>query len=277
LLIQRKEKFRNSMVHLILISGSIIMVLPFIWMISTSLKNLQEAIVFPPIWIPSKIVWSNYTEAFFEHGIGRAFFNSIVVSIIVVFGRLFTAACGAYAFARLRFPGRDYVFLIYLATMMIPIHVTIVPMFIMMKNFGWVNTYNGLIIPQLFTPFGTFLLRQFFKTIPKELEEAVLVDGGGRFRIFWSVILPLSKPALTTLAIFEFTFTWNNLLWPLIIISKKELFTLPISLALFVGEYVTIVHLQMAAAVIATIPLIILFIFAQKSFIRGVALSGLKE
>jgi len=267
-------------------AGVVVTVLPFLWMLSTSLKEAGQTMTFPPKWIPEPVVWRNYIKilGFSDPSstgssmpyFGRFFINSLIVSLSVVAGKLVVCSLGAYAFARLTFPGRDLLFLVYLATMMIPFQVTVIPLYVLMKTLGWHNTYLALITPGIFSAFGTFLLRQFFLTIPSSLQDAAIVDGCSHFRIYLHVILPLSKPALATLGVFAFMTTWNAFLWPLIVINDIEMFTLPLGLAAFQGLYVTHWNLMMAAALISTIPILLAFIFAQRFFVRGIALTGIK-
>ena len=252
-----------------------LMVLPLIWMLATSLMTLTEATTFPPRWIPRVPQWGNYQEAL-ESGMARAFFNTVYVCVFITLGQLFTASCGAYAFSRLRFRGRDQLFLLYIATMMIPRFVTLIPTYMLIKWFGWINTYMGLIFPGLFTPFGTFLLRQAFMTVPVEYEESMILDGASHYRIFYSLVLPLSKAGLAVLAVFAFAMPWNNLLWPLIVISKRELFTTPLAIAMFRGEWLTYVNTEMAAAAIAIVPVVIFFTRAQQRMVNSMAFSGVK-
>lgn len=254
----------------------IAMLMPFIWMVSTSLKEPADVFTYPPQWIPDPVVFKNYPDAWNAVPFGRFFINSILVSVSVTFGQLFTASFAAYAFARLNFPGRDKLFLAYLATMMIPGQVTMIPVFILIKKLGWIDTYQALILPGMFTAYGTFMLRQFFLTIPKELEEAAIVDGCSHFGIYWRIILPLSKPALATLGTFIFLGSWNDFMWPLIVTSSMEMKTLPIGLASFQGLYTTDWTLLMAASMIVLAPVLIVYIFNQRFFVKGIVLTGIK-
>lgn len=222
------------------------------------------------------LVWSNYKRALSAFPFVRNFFNSLFVATTVTLGVLLTSSLAAYAFARIDFPLRDQLFLGYLGTLMIPGAVTMIPVFILIKKIGWVNTYQALILPAMFTAYGTFLLRQFFLTIPKDLEDAAIIDGCSRFRIYWSIILPLSKPALATLATFTFLGSWNDFMWPLIVLNSKEMMTLPVALASFQGLYTTEWTLLMAAASMVLIPVIVVYVFNQRFFVRGIVLTGLK-
>jgi len=206
----------------------------------------------------------------------RFLINSAIVSILTTVGQLATCSMGAFAFARLRFPGREKLFLIYLGTMMIPFQVTMIPIFILVKNLQWLDTYQGVVVPGLFSAYGTFLLRQFFMSIPSELEDAAKIDGCGHWRIFWNIILPLSKPAMATLGIFVFMWSWNNFMWPLLVIRSLEMNTLPLGLSYFLGQYTIYWNLLMAGTMIALGPVLIVFLLAQRYFVEGITLTGLK-
>lgn len=262
--------------HIILFIGGLTMIIPFLWMLSTSLKNDQQAYIFPPIWIPDPVVFGNYKTVWEALPFDRFLINSLIVSVLVTLGQLATCSLGAFAFARMRFPGRDKLFVLYLGTMMIPFQVTMIPVFILVKYLKWLDTYQGLIIPSLFSAYGTFLLRQFFMSIPSELEDAAKIDGCSYLRIFWNVIMPLSKPALATLGIFVFMWSWNNFLWPLLITNTLEMKTLPLGLSYFLGQYTIYWNLLMAGTTIALVPVLIVFFFAQRYFVEGITLTGLK-
>ncbi|MBV7335450.1 carbohydrate ABC transporter permease [Chloroflexi bacterium TSY] len=261
-LLPRRLPWRAIMAHLLLAIGAITMIVPFLWMLSTSLKNDQQAYIFPPIWIPSPIMWSNYITTWQALPFDLFFLNSTIVSVFVTFGQLATCSLGAFAFARLHFPARDKLFILYLATMMIPFQVTMIPVFILVRELKWIDSYQGLIIPLIFSAYGTFLLRQFFMSIPQELEDASKIDGCGYFRIYWNIMLPLSKPALATLGIFVFMWSWNNFLWPLLITNTLEMKTLPLGLAFFLGQYTIYWNLLMVGATITLLPVLIVFFFA---------------
>jgi len=267
---------KHAILHGALILGGITMIGPFLWMLSTSLKTDQQAYLFPPEWIPRPIMWSNYTVIWEALPFDRFFLNSIIVALCVTLGQLITCSLGAFAFARLRFPGREKVFLLYLATLMVPFQVTMIPIFILIRQLRWLDTYQGLIVPAVFSPYGTFLLRQFFLTIPRELEDAAKIDGCGYFRIYWQIILPLSKPALATLGIFVFMHSWNNFLWPLLIVNSLSMKTLPLGISYLLGQYTVYWNLLMAGSTIALLPILVVFFFAQRYFIEGITLTGLK-
>lgn len=263
--------------HVFLVLGALAMLLPFLWMISASLQSFAEVEAFPPTWVPAVPQWSNYITATVDYSIGRALVNSTVVTLVSVVGQLAICSLSAYAFSRLRFPGRDIVFLLYLATMMIPHYVTIIPLYTMVHAADLIDTYTALIVPGLFSPFGTFLLRQFFNQIPISLDEATLIDGGNHWHIYLHVILPLARSGLGALGIFSFLGIWNTLFWPVLVINSKELFTLPLALAMAQGQFMNLIHIQMAGAVIACLPVILVFLILQKQFISSIALSGMKQ
>jgi multiple sugar transport system permease protein len=252
------------------------MLIPFIWMISTSLMSELEVYQFPPKFLPTSWRWSNFIEAMTLQPFGRFFLNSAIVAAASVIGQLIFCSMAAYAFARLPFRGREKLFALYLSTMMIPAIVTIIPAFLIINAFGWMNTYWALFTPTLSSVWGIFLLRQFFQTIPKDLEDAARVDGASEFTIFWKIVMPLSKPALATLAIFAFMGSWKDFLWPLIVTNRNDMRTVEVGIANFSSLYTTDWPHQMAAAVIVMLPIIVVFIFAQKYFVRGITLTGLK-
>lgn len=261
--------------HVLLIAAAIVTLTPFIWMISTALKPSSEVFANPPNLIGSSIEWGNFAAAWTYLPFGRFMLNGLIVSGIGTLIVVATSALAAYAFSRLRWRGRDNIFLIYLATLMIPQEVLVVPMFIIMRQLGWVNSYQALIIPWAFTAFGTFLLRQFFLTLPKELEEAARVDGASRWTTFWRILLPLTVPALGTLAVFTFIGYWNSFLWPLLVVSDVELATVPLGLNMFMGQTGNQWNLLMAASAISILPSAILVIGLQRYLVSGIALSGM--
>ena len=252
------------------------MLIPFLWMLSTSLKTDLEVYSFPPTVIPKEVKWSNYPEALTLQPFGRFFFNTAVVALFSVAGQLLFCSMAAYAFARLRFRWRDKIFALYLATMMVPAIVTLIPAYLLITAFGWMNTYYALIAPTLSSVWGIFLLRQFFQTIPKDLEDAARIDGAGDFTIYRKVILPLSKPALATLAIFGFMNSWKDFLWPLVVTNHNDMRTVEVGIAQFSSIYTTDWPHQMAAVVVVMLPMLIVFLIAQRYFVRGITLTGLK-
>jgi len=273
----RKEQiYMRTFVHIILAFGAITMIAPFIWMVSTSLKSLNEVFVFPPTLFGESLRWNNYLQISDRFPFSIFFLNSLKIAVLVTAGQLFTCSLGGYSFARLRFPGRDIIFLLYLATLMIPYFVIVIPIFIMMRSFGWIDTHYALIVPGLFSAFGTFLMKQFFLTIPRELEDAAKIDGCTPFGIYRRIFLPLSKPALAALGIFTFMWSWNDFLAPLIFLNTITKRTIPLGLAVMQGLYSTDWPSLMAASVLSVMPIIIVFLCAQEFFVKGITLSGLK-
>jgi multiple sugar transport system permease protein len=267
---------KNILTYTLLLLLAASMLIPFLWMISTSLMDELEVYQFPPQILPSEFRWSNFAEAMTLQPFWRFFLNTMIVAAASVAGQLLFCSMAAYAFARMRFRWRDRIFGLYLATMMIPAIVTIIPAFLIMNIFGWMNTYWALFTPTLSSVWGIFLLRQFFHTIPKDLEDAARVDGASDFIIFWRVILPLSKPALATLAIFAFMGSWKDFLWPLLVTNRVDMRTVEVGIANFNTMYTTDWPHQMAAAVVVMLPIVIVFLLAQKHFVRGITLSGMK-
>jgi multiple sugar transport system permease protein len=266
----------RGLLYILLILGGLIMIVPFAWMISTSLKSGQYVLSMPPQLIPNPATFDSYRRIFELYPIGRMLFNSLLVAGLTTVGQLITCSMAAYAFARLRFRGKNIIFLVYLATLMVPFQVTITPLFILMRIFGWINTYQGLILPGVFSAFGTFMLRQAFMTIPTEYEEAAYIDGASPLTIFLKIILPLSRPALATLSVFAFMGSWNSFMWPLFIVREETLMTLPVGLATLQGRWLTEWNLVMAGAVITVLPMLLLYLFAQKYLVQGYVMSGLK-
>ncbi len=276
---QKQTKILTDLVLYVVLSVvGIIFILPFAWMVANSFKDIRGIYTYPPTFIPE--VWQpeNYVEAWTMTYFDLGFLNSAIVAAAVVLGQLFTASLAGYAFARLRFPGRDKIFLLYISLMMLPFIVLMIPLYVQMRAFGWVSTLQAVIVPFLFTPWGTFMMRQFMVTIPRELEDAARIDGCGFFRTYWLIILPLTKPALATLAIFTFVNTWNMFLWPLIILGKPKVKTLPLILASLQNQsgMRTPWHLIMAAATFVVIPVLMAFVLGQKYYVRGIVTSGIK-
>ena len=265
------------LLHLLLILGAVIMVVPFLWMLVTSLETTAQAFSIPPSFIPNPFVWSNYPQSFNALPFDLAYMNSAIVSISVTIFQLITCAMAAYSFARIEFPGRTIIFFAFLATMMIPFQLTIIPIFLTMKQLNLLDTLLSLILPPaLFSAFGVFLLRQFIMGLPMELEEAAIMDGANRWRIFWQIILPLLRAPLAALGIFCFIGQWNDFFRPLIMLNTPSNFTVPLMLSQFRGQYATEWTLVMAGSVIAVLPLLIVYILAQRHIIRGIAMTGLK-
>jgi len=275
-----RKKIIRFLTYFFLTAGAISMFLPFLWMFATSLKTLDAIFMQPRDWlhmfVPTMFIWENYAKVFDVVPFARFYVNSIMVGVVVTAGQVFTSSLAAYSFSRLTFPGRDKLFFAYLATMMIPQSVTLIPVFVLMNLFHWINSYKALIIPAMFSAYGTFLLRQFFMTLPKDLEDAAKIDGCGFFRTFVTIILPLSKPALATLTIFTFMANWGSFMWPLLVTNSMEMRTLPIGLESFQTQYSTDWHLLMAASVMAMLPIVIIFLFTQRYFVESIKLTGVK-
>jgi multiple sugar transport system permease protein len=265
----------RGLLHLALIAVGVLMLAPLAWMLSTSLKEPADIFTYPPQWIPQPVVWQNYLKTVSVMPFGRFYLNSVVQAAAVTALQLLTSSLAAFAFARLRFRGRDTLFLLYLATMMIPFPVTMIPNFVIIRILGWIDTFKALIFPPAFSAFSTFLLRQYFLSLPIELDDAARVDGASSFRIWWQIIMPLSGPAVATLGIFTFLGQWNNFLWPLIVTNSEHMQTLPVGLAAFQGQYRVEWNLLMAGSVISLVPILIIYIIGQKWFVQGITLTGM--
>ena len=270
------QAMTRLIIHIILLGGATTMIVPFVWMLSSSLKRNLEVFYIPPTLIPSVPQWHNYVEIFKVVPYGRWFLNSAFIAIVQTVLYLFVASLAGFTFARMYFPGRELIFTLYLATLMVPGEVTLIPKFILMKELHLIDTFAAVILPGVFNAYGVFLLRQFFMTLPDSLEEAAILDGASYFRIYWNIILPLAGPGLATLSLFSFMGAWNDFLWPLIVINAESMKPLSVGLASFHGLYETNWPYLMAASTVALIPIIIVFVIAQKYFVRGIALTGLK-
>jgi ABC-type glycerol-3-phosphate transport system permease component len=263
--------------HVAVVGIAVLFFLPFVWMLGTAVKPDNEIFVFPPRWLPTVWQVGNFVAAWGKAPFGRFFFNSVVVTASIVVIQLTTAALAAYAFARLRFPGKAPLFLAYLSIMMIPSQVTLIPNFITLKQLGLLNTYWALILPFAATGFGTFLIRQQFLSIPQELFDAAHIDGAGHLRILREVCLPLSRPAFATFGLLTAMWHWNDFFWPLIVTSSVEMRTLPLGLVVFThSEQGTSWNLLMAAGIFTALPIVALFLVAQRYFVQGIARAGLK-
>lgn len=274
-----KLQLRHVLANVLLALASATMVGPLVWMFITSLKKQTDVLTPRPEWIPDPLVWTNYVELFSrseEFPVLRWLWNSVFVSTSVTALVLLVTSMAAFAFARMRFKGREALFMAVISTMIIPGQVLLIPAFLVVQELGWFNTYFGLIVPGLASAFGVFLLRQFFLSIPVELEEAAIVDGASAFTIYRMVILPIGKPALATLAIFTFMGSWNDFVWPLIVTNDISMRTLPVGLTIFQGRYTLDYGLTMAAAVICSIPVIVAFLLFQRQITEGIALTGIK-
>lgn len=252
------------------------MLTPFVWMLLSSFKEEDDVFTYDMSWLPTKISFTGYGRALAKQPLLLYGFNTLAVSVIVTGAQLLTSVLAGYAFARLEFPGRDLIFIIYLSTMMIPHQATIIPTFILIRKLGLIDTYGGLTLPFLAGAFGAFLMRQFFLSIPKSLEEAAIIDGCSRFRILAKIVIPLSKPALSTLGLFCFMNAWNDFMWPLIATNTVKMRTLQVGLALMKTDVYPDWPMMMAATVLSTLPIVLAFVMAQKQFIKSLAFTGLK-
>jgi multiple sugar transport system permease protein len=276
--------------HVVLALGAAVMLLPFVWMLSTSLKPPDQLFTVPPTWVPRTLVWDNYLKAMGAGNFGRYALNSLLLAFANMITNVGLSALAGYAFARLRFPGRGVLFVLVLATLMVPYQVTIIPQFVIIRHIplfggndilgqggiGWINSYWGLVMPGAVGAFGIFMLRQFFETLPSDLEDAARIDGAGELRIFWQIMLPLAMPAVATLAVFSFQAGWNAFLWPLLITTTDDMRTIQLGLTVFVQQYSTQWDQLMAATVVATLPIIAVFVLGQRLLVRGIAFTGLK-
>ncbi|MGN7942066.1 carbohydrate ABC transporter permease [Virgibacillus sp. 6R] len=275
--VKRGRIASKVLLHFLLVISAFIMIFPFIWTILSSLKDMSQIFVIPPKWIPDPFVWSNFPNSLQAMPFDLAYLNSFYITAIIVAFTLLTASMAAYAFAKINFKGANVLFILFLATMMIPKQVTMIPLYLVMDNLGWLNTHLTLIVPgALFNAFAVFLLRQFVMGIPKELEEAAIMDGAGFVRIYWNIILPLIRPALAAIGIFTFMQSWNNFIDPLIYLNTPENFTVPLLLNSFKGLYTADWSLMMAGTVISVIPVLVVYIVAQRHIIEGISITGMK-
>ena len=270
------KKKKNYLIHILIIFVIILTITPFMWMILTSLKTFEESIQIPPDILPKAFQWHNYSTVFKQFPFLAFYFNTFMSVIGVVVGQVVVSSMAAYAFAKIEFPGRDILFILMLALLMIPSQVFIIPQFEIMVKLNLTDTVIALILPGIFNVFGTFLLKQFFMSVPKELSEAALIDGCNHFQIYYKIMLPLVKPALIALVILTSMWTWQSLLWPLIVNSSLDKQTLSAGLALLIGQHSTVYPLVMAAGVLSIWPMIIIFFVFQKKFIEGISISGSK-
>ncbi len=273
-----RRRFALTLTYLLCLIFSIAMLLPLVWLVRSSLMSLDQIFLFPPEWIPKPWLWSNYPDALTTAPFGRYFFNTIVIVGLVVSGTVISATISAFGFARLRWPGRDIVFGAMMSTLMLPYAVTLIPTFIIWSKLGFTNTIVPLTLPAWFGGgmFNIFLLRQFFRGIPRDLDEAAMLDGANPLRILWDIIIPLSRPALITVGVFSFLGTWNDFLNPLIYLNDESKFTLALGLTQFKGLYNSEWGLLMAASTVVLLPVLVLFFFAQRYFVQGIAVTGLK-
>lgn len=262
--------------HLGLVLASVSALTPFVWMLSTSLKDPIETLTVTPTLIPKAWRWQNYADVFQQVPFARFYLNTFVITLCRVAGQVFFASLAAFAFARLRFPGRNILFFFILAVMMVPGQVTLVPNYLLMKYLGWLDSYQGLIVPSLFSAFGTFLLRQFYLTLPQDILDAAALEGANPLQIFWFVALPLSRSVLVAFGVLATLWSWNDFLWPLIITNSANMQMLSVGIAYFQGQYSSNIPVMMAAASLTTLPLLFVFVLAQHHLIEGMTTSGMK-
>jgi multiple sugar transport system permease protein len=266
---------KNLGVHTILIASALAMVAPFVWQVITSLKSLSSATSVPPSLLPEGR-WDNYSKVFDVLPFGHQFLNTVLMAGLRTIGQVLFCSMAAYAFARLRFPGRNVLFGILLSVLMVPPQLFIIPQYQIMSSLGWLNSLQALVVPGLFSAFGVFLLRQFFLGLPKELEEAAAIDGAGPVRIYWSIVLPLARPGLVALSLLVLLWSWNDLFWPLVVNTDPSKMTLSAGLASLQGQFQTDYPVLMAGSLLASLPIIAIFTLLQRQFIQGIATSGIK-
>lgn len=262
-------------VHVVLVASSLAMVAPFVWQLITSLKTLSSATAVPPTFLPEGR-WDNYTKVFDLLPFGEQFLNTVLMAAGRVSGQVLFCSMAAYAFARLRFPGRNVLFGVFLSVLMVPPQLFVIPQYQIMSSLGWLNSLQAIIVPGLFSAFGVFLLRQFFLALPREIEEAARLDGAGPVRIYWSIMLPLARPGLVALGILTLLWAWNDLFWPLVVNTDPGKMTLSAGLAALQGQYQTDYPVLMAGSLLASLPVIAVFVFLQRQFIQGIAHTGSK-
>lgn len=272
------QTLSRALIYLILTTGSVVLFIPLTWMLTTSLKESVAVFAFPPEWIPSPIAWHNYRDVFIKSPFARFYLNTVIITVVSLVGQVASASLVAFGFARMRFPGRDLLFVVLLATMMLPYAVYMVPSYVLFHALGWVDTYLPLIVPNFFGggAFYIFLLRQFYLTQPRELDDAAKIDGCSYFGIFWRIIVPLSAPAIGVVAIFSFLGHWNDFLAPLIYLTSDKNFTLSLGITWFRGQYTTDWNLLMAGSLLIMAPCIVVFFAAQRYFIQGIVFTGIK-
>ncbi len=271
-----KSNTKKLFIHLALLLGVGITVFPFLWMVLTSFKTVGEAMQIPPTFFPKKFLTDAYAQIVTALPFARVYLNTIISTVVTTVIQVMFCSMAAYAFARIDFPFKNVIFVLILSVLMVPGQIFLIPQYQIIQKLGLLDTIPALFLPNLFSAFGTFLLRQFFMSLPKELEEAALLDGCNRYQIFWKIMLPLTKPGIVSLVIFTAKFAWNDFMWPLIVNTSPKMMTLGPALSTLQGQYTTKYPMQMAGAVMAVIPIIVLFFIFQKQFIEGVAQSGIK-
>ncbi|MCZ8511016.1 carbohydrate ABC transporter permease [Paenibacillus filicis] len=270
------NKWLSGLLYALLSIGGVLMVLPFLWMLSTSLKSPSEVMVMPPKWLPAALNVTNYAKAWSMASFSQYLLNSVIVTVVSTIGELITTILAAFAFSRLRFYGRDLLFTILLGTMMVPGEVLLIPNYVTLSQLGWIDRYEALIVPWLASMFAIFLLRQYFLSIPVQLYYAARIDGSGDFKYLWNIMVPLAKPALVTVVLFKAIGSWNAFLWPLIVTNTKEMRTLPVGLTSFTTEAGTDYELLMAASAMIVVPMLLLYLVFERYLIEGISRGGLK-
>ena len=272
----QRSPLASATIHTALILGAVVMVFPLLWMLVTSIKTITEATIIPPTLWPDVPQWQNWMDVLIGDGVLQTFFHTLLIALLALALQLLTSSTGAYAFARLTFPGRDRIFLMFMASLMVPTFVTLIPTYLIAQKLSLLDSYTGILLPYFFTPFGVFLLRQSFMQIPRELEESIVMDGGSYFTRFASLMLPLCRSQLLVLGVFSFTAPWNDLLWPMIVVDSPELRTLPVVLSMYKTTFTVDLPHQMAAASVGVIPMLVFYIFSQRYFMESVVSSGVK-
>ena len=265
------------LVNLALMLGAVVTAVPLIWMIAASFMPAGQANAEPPVFLPHPATLEHYRTLFTRMNLARTFRNSVVLSLAVTAGSLLFNSMAGYAFAKLRFPGRERIFAFLIAALAIPVQVAMLPLFLLVKGLGLVNTLWGVVVPGLAGIFGIFLIRQYARSVPDEVLEAARLDGAGEFRIYWKIVLPLIRPILVTLALFTFLGTWNDFLWPLVVLTDESRYTLPVALANLVGEHVQDTELMMAGSVLTVLPVLLVFLLLQRYYVQGIMMGSVKE
>ena len=271
-----KRISRRTAYYLVMLLFSFFTLLPFFWMVSTSLKKTKALTVLPIQWLPDEISFDGFVKIFDIFPFDKAIFNSIFISVLITFVTVMSASMAAYVFSKINFKGREVLFCIYIATMMIPANITMIPNYLTLKHLSLLNSYVGIMLPSLFNAFGTFMIRQYMRTIPDDFVEAAVLDGASHLRIFFKMILPLSRPAIATLTVITFMGAWNDYLWPLIVLTDKNKMTLPVGLSLLNGQHQSDYNMLMAGALISMIPILLIYTFAQRYFEQGLSVGGIK-
>jgi len=266
-----------SLLYIIVTVIAIFFLLPLAYSVSSSLKLLKDVFSFPMQWIPSEVSLENFIEPFIKGNFTRYFLNSIFIAVVVTLSSVFFCSLAGYSLTKLRYPGREAVFILILSTAFLPVQVTLIPLYILVRKLGWLDTYRGLIIPVSLSTFATFLMRQFFSTIPNEYIDAAKIDGCSEFGIFFRIVLPMSKPALAALIIYVFVGSWGSFIYPFVIVSKDNLRPMPVGLLMFFEEFVIVYNQLIAMALLSILPVIIMLLFSQKLLIRAMVMSGLKQ